>query len=143
MASNAVDAVGIVLMKSLLGDASFWTAFAWTRIGALVILVPLMLMHAPSLVATVREKGARVVGLLAAGESLAQAANLSFIVALSLGSATLVAAICSFQPLFVFLFALGVSIAAPHLLKEELTRGVLAQKGVGIALIILGAVLVA
>ena len=83
----------------------------------------------------------RALGMLALNETAAVGGFLLSFWAIAQGPVSLVSAILSTRPAFVFLFAAAVSHFFPSALQERLTRGVILTKVVSIALIVGGVVM--
>jgi hypothetical protein len=62
--------------------------------------------------------------------------------ALVTGPATLVNSLSNLQPFFVFLFAVGLSLFFPKILKEELKKSTLALKLIAMILMFVGVILI-
>ena len=134
---------GEVLNKYLLQFASVSTLFAYMRIGAFLVCLPLFFKYLPVLKKVYRERGAGLYGLLSANELLfGLSGTFVLIMAVNNGPVTLVNAMASFQPFFVLLFSVVISIFRPHILKEEITRSNIIMKFCAILLMFTGAILV-
>ncbi len=66
-----------------------------------------------------------------------------YYIAISSGLVSLVAAISSLEPFFVFVFALLLSLFVPRILKEDIGKRAIITKALAIILIIVGAWLIA
>ncbi len=73
-------------------------------------------------------------------ESFIISGVVSFLIAASLAPISIVSALGTLQPAFVFFAMIGISLFAPKLLKEVVTPGVLTYKIIGILLIIAAAI---
>ncbi|OGY92167.1 MAG: hypothetical protein A3H70_04800 [Candidatus Komeilibacteria bacterium RIFCSPLOWO2_02_FULL_48_11] len=135
-------ALDAVIMKYMLHTLDFWTAFSYTRLGAVFAMVPLMAMNTLHLHRAVRKYGKKVLGVIALNESLNVVGIILSTVATAIGYVTLVHALTSIQPLFVLMFAIIGSIFYPKLLKEEIGASTLAKKLAGIILMIAGVILI-
>lgn len=113
--SAAVD----IAEKYLLGFSDFWTVFAYTRIGGVLALVPLVRPCFRELAATVKMHGKKVAWVVFLNESFMLAATALFIFAVSTGYVTLVGALSSVQSFFVLLITVILSVFHPNILKEE------------------------
>jgi transporter family protein len=134
--------INALLTKHLLNFADYWTIFAYTRIGAVIGLIPIAYIYLPELIDTVRTHGKRVVAVISANESLNLVGVLFITIATSIGYVTLVNALSSIQPFFVLLFVVMLSVFYPSILKEELGKSVILQKLVAIILMFIGAILI-
>lgn len=140
--ASLVLSVNAVITKFLVNAVDFRTVFATTRVGHLILLLPLLFGHTPDLVATVKRHGQRVVGVIAAGAGLNLLAVLLITQAYAIGYATFISALVSVQQVFVFLFALALTLISPHLLGEEITRAALVRKLTAILLMIIGGAII-
>ncbi|MBN1645534.1 DMT family transporter [Candidatus Woesearchaeota archaeon] len=130
-----------ILKKYLLGYADYWTVFSWQRIGAFLIFIPTAIIYIPRLL-KVKKKNLKPIAFMSFAEVLNLTAVFIETVAVAIGSVTLVNALGSFQPLFVLLLAILVSIFMPKILKEELDRKVLSIKLLAVVMIIVGGILI-
>lgn len=142
MLSTLALAINQILTKYLLNFTDYWTIFAYTRIGAVIGLIPIAYIYFPELIDTVRKHGKRVVAVISANETLNLFGVLSITIAVSIGYVTLVNALSSVQPFFVLLFAVILSIFYPAILKEEIGKSVIFQKLLAITLMFIGAILI-
>lgn len=130
-----------VLIKYVYSSQPFIGSFVWSRIGSflgvlLFLLVPVwrerIIRH---------QKGAKTPKNMFFFLSVRLLAALAFIMlnwAISLGSVAMVNALQGVQYLFLFLIILVISTKFPKVLTEELGRGVILQKIIGILFIGLG-----
>jgi len=135
-------AVSLVITKYILNFADFWTIFAYTRIGTIFALIPIFCLNFSDLVSTVKEHGKKVIGVIAANESLNLLGVLFIIIATAVGYVALVDALSSVSSFFVLLFAVILSILYPTILKEEIGKSVIFQKLLAIILMFIGAILI-
>ena len=131
-----------VISKYLLGIADFWTVFAYVRIASFIALIPIFFIYFPYLAENIRVKGSKVLGFVSFNESMNLVGVIFITVAASTGFVTLVNTLSSIQPLFVFVFAVLLSLFFPKIIKEELNKPTLALKLVAIILMIIGGVLI-
>lgn len=136
-------AIYTLLTKSLLVHTDYWTSFALSRIGMAIGLVPFAFHYRPVIKAALTEpKAGRVVGLVAANEALALAGSLFFTMAAAAGPISLVNALSSTQPLFVFVLSLVLTLIWPKLLQEDVGWGVTMFKFLAIVLMFCGLTLI-
>ena len=131
-----------IVTKYLLAFADYWTIFSWTRIGIIIALIPAFFFCYKDLLLTVKEHGKKVIAVVSLNESLAIVGVILITIASSIGYITLVNAMSSFQPLFVLIFAVFLSIFYPKIIKEEIGKSTIMLKFTAIVLMIAGAVLV-
>src|SRR3989338_9240891 len=101
-------AISQVIAKYLLGFASFWTIFAYTRTFVFAMLMPILWLNRQHFKELYKEKGIAPAGIISLNESLAVVSILLFTIAMSKGSVTLIAALSSIQPFFVLIFAVSL-----------------------------------
>lgn len=143
MASFLYGSIG-VLFRFVVRDVNFWTTFAYeymgTGLGALLLL---------SLSASVRrtlhaEKKALLssVGIISFNNAICILAQLAESFAMSLVAVPLVNIVGSIQPLMVFIEGILLTLFFPHIVKENISRGVLLLKSSSIVLMLSGLFLV-
>lgn len=134
-----------VLQKYAFEGTDDFSAFLWSRIGAVGAALPLLLFT------EVREK-LKFLDLLSNGATSGLKKGMLFIVtrifagispliillAISFGSATLVNSLQGLQYGLLFLLTLIFSRRFPDIFREEMTRRVLVQKSIATAMIIAG-----
>ena len=135
-------AISQVIVKYLLGFASFWTIFAYTRTFVFVMLIPVILPNRRHFKELYKEKGIAPAGIISLNESLAVVGILLFTTAMSKGPVTLVAALSSIQPFFVLLFAIFLSLVYPNILTEETNKSAIFLKAISIIIMFAGAILI-
>jgi bacterial/archaeal transporter family protein len=136
-------AIYTLLTKYLLTYADYWTVFAVSRVGMALGLVPFAFRHRPELKAALAgRRGAKVACFMTANEVLALAGSLFFTMAAAVGPISLVNALSSTQPFFVFVLSLVLALIWPRLLQEDIGWGVTVFKFLAIALMFWGLVLI-
>jgi len=140
--STLALSINQLLTKHLLNFADFWTIFAYTRLGAVIGLIPIAYIYFPELIDTVRRHGKRVVIVISTSETITILGVLLITIAASIGYVTLVNALSSIQSFFVLLFAVILSIFYPAILKEEIGKSVIFQKLIAIISMFIGAILI-
>ncbi|MDO8425691.1 MAG: EamA family transporter [bacterium] len=137
-------AVSTVLMKLVFLHQSFLSGFAWTRAGAALAALAILL-HAPSRRAIVtperRPRGASA-GLFFGGQVAGALGFLTIQYAISIASPTLVNALQGVQYAILFFLAVLLGARIPQL-RERLAPRIVAQKAAAIALIGVGLIMLA
>lgn len=137
--AGALIAVSFVLLKWTFIQSDFVNGLFWTRIG--FIGSALLALTSKRARAEIRSsaKNAPVSSKLvfAANKILAAVAFLLLYYSILLGNVTVINALLGFQFLFVFLIALALRNRLPSV-KEDLKRGVLTNKLIGISLVLAG-----
>lgn len=129
-----------VLFKSGAAGIDFATALFWQHIGIAGVGVVLFLAFKKYREALLRCFSRRSLGFFGvnlANEGLYFAGIAFFSYALLLAPIALVASVTVYQPVFVFLLAIPLSVFAPKLIQEDLSHGHLLRKGIAIAIILL------
>jgi drug/metabolite transporter (DMT)-like permease len=127
-----------VTIKFATLDAEIWAVIFWVGIGAGLTCTILFALHHPH-IRKKAQKGEKHIFLVG---TLAAIALLIFTHALAIGPASLAAALLSFQPLFVFIIATALTLSYPKIVKEKITKQIIIQKLVAMALIIAGSILI-
>lgn len=135
-------AATIVLQKYLMNYYGFWTVFAYSRIGVIFVMIPMLLYYYKDFLSMQKEGKAKIITASILSEVITVIAVLISLKAYSLGSASMVGALFALQPLFVLVFSVIISIAYPLSLNEDLTKKSIVFKLIAIAMIITGVVLV-
>ena len=141
MAADLFVAVSAVLTKYLLRFSDYWTIFSYSRIGFLIVLVPILYYIYPELLSLVKKNGIKLVATTSISELLNVFGILLLVAATSLGPVTLVSAFTSLQPFFVFAIAYVLTTFYPHIIKENISRKIILTKVGAIAMLFIGAVL--
>ena len=139
------SAIYLVITKSVFSHIGFINGLIWTRlgasVGAILLLIPINFRQ------KIFKKGkavkARVFGFFVLARGLGTASSFLIYWAIFLGSVTLVNSLQGVQYLFLLVLAFLFFRRIPQL-KEQLEKGVLAQKiiaiiliGIGLAILIL------
>jgi uncharacterized membrane protein len=137
--ASAGVALGMLTSKVALNEMDFWNVFGLRSVflGA-VFLVPGLTPQGLRQVKVILGNRTAVLLILLAEVMIAPAAIYFMVLALSLGSATLVTTLLSTQPVFVFLISALLSTRYWNVLQEPLTRETLGLKGVSIAMVVGG-----
>ena len=140
--SNIFFAVYYILIKHLFNFADFWTIFSWTRIGMFIALIPACVINFSDLLLLAKKRGKKAIFIISLIQILSLIGVLFITIAVSISSVTLVSALSSVYPLFVFLFVIISIIFYPKILKEEISKLILLRKFIAIILILVGAFLI-
>lgn len=139
---SILAAIGIILIKYLLTYMNFWTIFSYTRIGNMLMLIPIYFLYRADFRKTLSENKFRKIGFLSLGETFAVIGMLCITFAISLGPVGIVRSIESIKPIFVILIAYAINIFWPHLLLERPSKKVFMQKIISAGIIIIGTILI-
>jgi len=144
LACTATLAVSAVIFKFFAIKNAFWPVTFWTFageavFGAAMLAVPFYRREFMGMFA--KHPGA-VIGINAANELINLGGGLAARWASLLGPVSLVQAIGGTTSFFVFLFGVLISLFAPRLGREDLSKGSLIQKGIAVVLIVAGVTLI-
>ncbi|RMD59531.1 hypothetical protein D6821_01010 [Candidatus Parcubacteria bacterium] len=140
-ASALLFAAYYILMKYIYLHQPFIGGFVWSRLGTfvgaiLILFVPEWRTKIKNYAAN--QKTPKNLGFFLSIRLLAALAFIMLNWAISLGNVALINALQGTQFLFLLIMVVIISSYFPHILKEELGRGVMFQKVMGIVLVSLG-----
>jgi drug/metabolite transporter (DMT)-like permease len=130
-----------VLMKYIYLGQPFIGGFVWSRLGTFIGVLLILFIPAWRQPIIEHQRGQKKPKNMVFFLSVRIVAALAFIMlnwAISLGSVAMINALQGVQFLFLILIVLILSVRYPHIMKEELGRGVLIQKFIGVVLISIG-----
>jgi drug/metabolite transporter (DMT)-like permease len=139
--SALLFSVFYVYMKYIYLHQPFIGAFAWSRMGSFIGAMLILLV--PSWREKIKEhqgeaKKPKNLAFFLGVRILASVAFIILNLAISRGNVAMVNALQGTQYLFLIIFVLLISSRFPRILKEELGRGVMLQKLIGVFLVGLG-----
>ncbi len=143
--------VAHILTKFVYQNTDFLTGFIWTRAGSLLAILILFLIPAnrelifKDLRKNKKQKNnAQKTGKrFLFGQGCGATGAILIQYAIFLGSVTLVNALQGLQQVFIFIIVLFLSLFAPKILKEEMSKQIFFQKILAVALIFIGLYFVA
>lgn len=137
---TAIIAVFTVLNKYLLGYLDYWSLFFWMMIGSWIGVMIMLAFSKPrkEFFNVVPQLGKRTFLVVLTGEGAYVLGTIFFLIATSSGYVSLVSALAGLQQVFVFIFMLLISLFVPTILKEEISKSVVALKIFAIALMFVG-----
>jgi drug/metabolite transporter (DMT)-like permease len=141
---SIILAVYTVLNKYLLGYLDYWSIFFWMMIGSCLGVLFMLCFSKPrkQFVETFPLLGKRTFFVSLFGEGTYIIGTIFSLIATSLGYVSLVSTLSGLQQFFVFVYMLVLSLFVPAILKEEISRNVVALKISAIALMFVGTWLV-
>ncbi len=144
LACTLTLAVSAVIFKYFAVKDAFWAVTFWTFageavFGAVMLAVP---RYRRQFLGMFREHPGAVIGINAANELINLGGGLAARYASILGPVSLVQAIGGTTSFFVFVFGVLLSLFLPKYGREDLSRGSLVQKGIAVALIVAGVILI-
>lgn len=138
--SSVVSSLYCLIAKSIYTQLPFYDGFTLIRTSVAFCLVGLLLIpqNRVEFAATMRQMTPYVRNLMILNGLLDFSALVLCNFAMSIAPASLVSASAGIQAVFVLVLSILLSIKFPKLLQEDISRSVLTQKGIAIALIIVG-----
>ena len=137
-----LTAIYYLSLKYLLVSMDEWQLYAWSSLGSLIVVLPLLSRQSiRSEVTAFFARGGIAVGALISEETLQFLGLIFSIFAYAIGSVTMVSSVGALQPILTVLLILGLGVLAPKLAKEmnEMTdRRSLLQKGISFTVVMIG-----
>jgi uncharacterized membrane protein len=137
-----LTAIYYLSLKYLLVSMDEWQLYAWSSIGSLIVVLPLLSRQSiRSEVTDFFARGGIAVGALISEETLQFLGLIFSIFAYAIGSVTLVSSVGALQPILTVLLVLGLGVLAPKLAKamnESTDRRSLLQKGISFMVVMVG-----
>lgn len=121
-----------VMMKYIFDQANFWQCMIWIVIGEIISSIIISILFKKPLLKIFFLTAVKGKILLIFNEILSSSALITYSIALTLGSVSLIGALSSTNPIFVFLIALLISIFIPKILKEEIDKRTIILKIIAI-----------
>lgn len=134
-------ALSFVLQKYAFEGTDDFSAFLWSRIGAVGAALPLLgdpMVRERLKFVELRGQGVKTGAAYIASRIFSGVAPLILLLAISYGSASLVNALQGVQYVFLFVLAIFFSRRWPNIFREDLNRRTLVQKAVATVLIMAG-----
>lgn len=141
LTASLLAATSDVVFKSVAIDAGFWASIFWAQIGQISLGLIFLLFVTPyrtQFFAMIRENNLSVLGLNSLSEVLFIVAEATGQFAILLAPIVFVLLVNSFQPLFVFVIGIFLTLFFPHISNESISRRHLLQKCIGIGAIVVG-----
>ncbi len=149
--ASALFGVSHVLTKFVYQNTEFLPGFIWTRAGSLLAVLVLLLIPAnralifKDLKKNKKQKNdaQKTGGRFLFGQACGASGAVLIQYAIFLGSVTLINALQGLQQVFIFIIVLLLTLIAPKILKEEISKEIFFQKITAVALIFIGLYFVA
>jgi drug/metabolite transporter (DMT)-like permease len=137
-------AASSVVFKLFAVETDFWITTFWTFAGEVIFGVGLIAIpsYRREFAALFKKHPGAVAAVNGSNELINFGGGLAARYAALIGSVTLVQAISGTTSLFVFVFGVLVSLVAPKLGREDLSKDSLIRKGIAAVLIVIGTVLI-
>jgi len=143
LACTFILALTAVIFKFYAVRDEFWTTTFWTFVGEALFGIAILMIPAyrRQFVDLVKTNTGALLGVNGANELINLGGGLGVRYATMLAPVALVSAISSTTTLFVFAFGTLLTLFAPHLSHEDLSRRNLTRKGVAAAVVTAGVLL--
>ena len=132
-------AVSDVLFKFVAIERGFWISTFWTLVGKVlvgIIFLAFISSYRNEFFSLLKNAKGKILGLNSMNETLTIVADSATQFATLLAPVALVLMVNGFQPLFVFVIGLGLTLFFPHISKEKIQKRHLIQK-IGAILVML------
>lgn len=142
--ASFIVALNYLFFKFFAIQLDFWTVSFWQYAGFAIFGLFLLIFiksYRESFFLSIKINKSKIIKLNVLNETINIIGMLIFSFATLLAPLALVGVINGFQPLFVFLIGIGLTIFFPHLIKENIDKKVLLQKTIFIILMLLGAII--
>lgn len=133
-----------VLFKLVALEEGYWPSTFWSSLGAALVGVFYLLFIKPyrqQFVLSLKNNKKGVLAFNSINEIIDKVANLIMNYALLLAPVTLVWVVNGFQPLFVLIFGVILTLLFPNIIQESLLKKHLIQKITAIGIILIGTLL--
>lgn len=132
-----IGSAEIVVLRMVFVESGFWTSVFYTRFGLFLGGIIVVIIYGRNgLFDELKDLSFRFKMLITANQAFALMGHVFFFAAVGMANAALVSSAMGIQHVMVFALATIVTLFNPKLVKEELGLGVLIQKSVGIAFIV-------
>jgi drug/metabolite transporter (DMT)-like permease len=124
---------------------NFLPALFWDFLGKVILGILIFLFirgYRESFLAVVRKNGPTGLALNSLNEILGIIGEAAFVFAMLLAPVALVQVVSGFQPVFIFIYGVLLTLFFPKIANESLGKKDLAQKIIGIAIIVVGTLLI-
>lgn len=137
--STLLFAVYSVLLKYIFIQTDLWNGIVWIRISMFVHAI--ILLCIPSVRRKLKEfrlLPSKTKATLIGSETVSIIGSVLYAIAISLVAVALVEALLSFQPVFVFIFSIVLSLKFKNILEEKMDFKNMLVKSLGIVLVVAG-----
>ena len=129
------------LFKKVAITESFWTAVFWQNVSLTIFGLLILIFikkYREDFLAVFKNMGGRMLGLNITSELLYIAGNLANSFATLLAPIAVVLVVSSYQPLFVFIIGITLTIFFPYIAIEKVSTKHLIHKTISILIIVIG-----
>lgn len=138
--ASFLTALSFLFFKFFALEATLLTTVFWEYVGFAVtsILLFFIPVYRKQFIQVIRENSVPTISLNGINEVLNLIGKFAFNFASLLVPITLIWFVVGFQPLFVFIYGLLLTLFLPHISKEKITRGHLAHRLITICVMLIG-----
>jgi drug/metabolite transporter (DMT)-like permease len=143
LAASFLSAINGVIFKLIAVNQGFWPALFWDFVGQVMAgftLLGCVPSYRRGFLGLFTQQ--KVAGFGALSKTLVSVSEAVTLYATLLAPVALVLLVNSFQPLFVFILGIVLTLSLPSVTRESLGRMKMLQKGVGIGLMLMGGYLI-
>jgi drug/metabolite transporter (DMT)-like permease len=145
LAASFLSAINGVIFKLIAVDKGFWVALFWGFVGQVMAgltLLGCVPRYRRDFLGLFEQENVAGFGLIALSRTLVSVSEAVTLYATLLAPVALVLLVNSFQPLFVFILGILLTLLLPRVARESLGPMKMLQKGVGICLMLVGGYLI-
>jgi drug/metabolite transporter (DMT)-like permease len=145
LAASFLSAINGVIFKLIAVNQGFWPALFWDFVGQVMAgltLLGCVPSYRRGFLSLFKQQKVAGFGLIALSKALVSVSEAVTLYATLLAPVALVLLVNSFQPLFVFILGIVLTLSLPSVTRESLGRMKMLQKGVGIGLMLMGGYLI-
>jgi drug/metabolite transporter (DMT)-like permease len=145
LAASFLSAINGVIFKLIAVEKGFWVSLFWGFVGQVIAGLSFLVCvrsYRRDFLALFKQQKVTVVGLIALSKLLVSVSEAVTLYATLLAPVALVLLVNSFQPVFVFIFGVVLTLFFPRLPRESLGGMKMLQKGAAIGLMLVGGYLI-
>ncbi len=145
LAASFLSAINGVIFKLIAVEKGFWLSLFWGFLGQMTAGLTLLVCassYRRDFLGLFKQQKVAGIGLIALSRTLFSVSEAVTLYATLLAPVGLVLVVSSFQPLFVFILGILLTLLVPRVATESLDRRKMLQKGVGIGLMLVGGYLI-
>ena len=145
LTASLLSSINGIIFKVIAVDKGFWVSLFWGFFGQVMAGLTLLVCvprYRRDFLALLKEQKVAAVGLIALSRTLFGVSEAVTLYATLLAPVALVFLVSSFQPLFVFVLGIALTLFFPCVAEESLGRMKLVQKCAAISLMLVGGYLI-
>lgn len=143
--SSLIFAFNGAIFKLVALEENYWLSNFWSLLGDMVMALVLFIFgsgYRKQFLAIFKINAPIILGINIFNEILTVAGGLVFRYATLLAPLALVAAVNGFQPFFLFVFGIALTLFFPRIAQENLSKKVIYQKILAIAIMFIGSYII-